>query len=91
MSWNDFLWPLIIINTDTHAPLQLGLATLQSSHFTAGLEKPASGVIRIGDRVVNEISARDRDIAMAPGLRSAEDRAPGVPPRISGFRPVVSI
>ena len=24
-SWNDFLWPLIIINSATHDPLQLGL------------------------------------------------------------------
>jgi multiple sugar transport system permease protein len=33
-SWNDFLWPLIIINTASHAPLQLGLSTLQGAHFT---------------------------------------------------------
>jgi multiple sugar transport system permease protein len=33
-SWNDFLWPLIIIDTGTHAPLQLGLSTLQGAHFT---------------------------------------------------------
>ena len=33
-SWNDFLWPLIIINTDTHAPLQLGLSMFQGAHST---------------------------------------------------------
>jgi multiple sugar transport system permease protein len=33
-SWNDFLWPLIIIDTGTHAPLQLGLSTLQGAHST---------------------------------------------------------
>jgi multiple sugar transport system permease protein len=33
-SWNDFLWPLIIINTASHAPLQLGLSTLQGAHST---------------------------------------------------------
>jgi len=33
-SWNDFLWPLIIIDTPSHAPLQLGLSTLQGAHFT---------------------------------------------------------
>ena len=33
-SWNDFLWPLIIIDTPTHAPLQLGLSTLQGAHST---------------------------------------------------------
>jgi multiple sugar transport system permease protein len=31
-SWNDFLWPLIIINSDTHAPLQLGLSMFQGAH-----------------------------------------------------------
>jgi multiple sugar transport system permease protein len=33
-SWNDFLWPLIIIDSQAHAPLQLGLSQLQSAHFT---------------------------------------------------------
>ncbi len=33
-SWNDFLWPLIIINTASHAPLQVGLSMLQGSHST---------------------------------------------------------
>jgi multiple sugar transport system permease protein len=33
-SWNDFLWPLIIINTDTHATLQLGLSMFQGAHST---------------------------------------------------------
>jgi multiple sugar transport system permease protein len=33
-SWNDFLWPLIIINTDSHAPLQLGLSVFQGAHST---------------------------------------------------------
>jgi multiple sugar transport system ATP-binding protein len=30
----------------------------------AGLEQPTDGAIRIGDRVVNQISPRDRDVAM---------------------------
>jgi multiple sugar transport system permease protein len=33
-SWNDFLWPLIIINTQTHAPVQLGLSMFQGAHST---------------------------------------------------------
>jgi multiple sugar transport system permease protein len=33
-SWNDFLWPLIIIDSATRAPLQLGLSTLQGQHAT---------------------------------------------------------
>lgn len=33
-SWNDFLWPLIIIDSSNNAPLQLGLSTLQGAHAT---------------------------------------------------------
>jgi len=33
-SWNDFLWPLIIITTPEHSPLQLGLSMLQGAHVT---------------------------------------------------------
>jgi multiple sugar transport system permease protein len=33
-SWNDFLWPLIIITTPGHAPLQLGLSMFQGTHVT---------------------------------------------------------
>jgi multiple sugar transport system permease protein len=33
-SWNDFLWPLIIIQSQSHDTLQLGLSQLQGSHFT---------------------------------------------------------
>ncbi|HEX4466913.1 MAG TPA: carbohydrate ABC transporter permease [Solirubrobacteraceae bacterium] len=33
-SWNDFLWPLIIIDSTNNAPLQLGLSTLQGAHST---------------------------------------------------------
>ena len=33
-TWNDFLWPLIVIQSDTHMTLQLGLATLQGAHAT---------------------------------------------------------
>ena len=31
-SWNDFLSPLIMIDTASHAPLQLGLSTLPGAH-----------------------------------------------------------
>ena len=33
-SWNDFLWPLIIIDSQAHDTLQLGLSQLQGAHFT---------------------------------------------------------
>ncbi len=32
--WNDFLWPLIAIQTPSHMTLQLGLASFQGSHLT---------------------------------------------------------
>ena len=33
-SWNSFLWPLIVINTESHMTLPLGLTTFQGSHDT---------------------------------------------------------
>ncbi len=41
-----------------------GCGKTTALRMVAGLEKPTAGAIRIGDRVVNEVSARDRDIAM---------------------------
>ena len=34
LTWNDFLWPLIILNTETMRTLPLALATFQSSYET---------------------------------------------------------
>jgi multiple sugar transport system permease protein len=33
-SWNSFLWPLIVINSENHMTLPLGLTTFQGSHDT---------------------------------------------------------
>ena len=33
-SWNDFLWPLIAVNSTDKMTLQLGLATFQGAHAT---------------------------------------------------------
>jgi len=33
-AWNSFLWPLIVINTESHMTLPLGLTTFQGSHNT---------------------------------------------------------
>ncbi|MGZ4193526.1 MAG: ABC transporter ATP-binding protein [Solirubrobacteraceae bacterium] len=41
-----------------------GCGKTTALRMIAGLETPTSGTIRIGDRIVNEVSARDRDIAM---------------------------
>jgi multiple sugar transport system ATP-binding protein len=41
-----------------------GCGKTTALRMIAGLEKPTTGTIRIGDRVVNDFSAKDRDIAM---------------------------
>jgi ABC-type sugar transport system ATPase subunit len=41
-----------------------GCGKTTALRMIAGLEKPTSGAIRIGERVVNDVSARERDIAM---------------------------
>jgi multiple sugar transport system permease protein len=33
-TWNDFLWPLVAINTESHMTLQVGLSTFQGAHQT---------------------------------------------------------
>lgn len=32
--WNDFLWPLVVVQSPSHMTLQLGLASFQGSHAT---------------------------------------------------------
>jgi multiple sugar transport system ATP-binding protein len=41
-----------------------GCGKTTALRMIAGLEKPSAGTIRIGDQIVNDVSAKDRDIAM---------------------------
>jgi ABC-type sugar transport system ATPase subunit len=41
-----------------------GCGKTTALRMVAGLEKPTRGTIRIGERIVNQVSARDRDVAM---------------------------
>jgi multiple sugar transport system ATP-binding protein len=41
-----------------------GCGKTTALRMVAGLEEPSSGTIRIGDRVVNDVEAKDRDVAM---------------------------
>jgi multiple sugar transport system ATP-binding protein len=41
-----------------------GCGKTTALRMIAGLEQPTEGTLRIGERVVNEVSAKDRDIAM---------------------------
>jgi multiple sugar transport system ATP-binding protein len=41
-----------------------GCGKTTALRIVAGLERVTDGVVRIGDRVVNDVGPRDRDIAM---------------------------
>jgi multiple sugar transport system permease protein len=46
-TWNDFLWPLIVISTPSNMTLQLGLTTFQGAHQTSTNLLMAANVMAI--------------------------------------------
>jgi multiple sugar transport system permease protein len=46
-NWNDFLWPLVIIQSEHNMTLQLGLSTFQGAHSTAWTLLMAGNVLAV--------------------------------------------
>jgi multiple sugar transport system permease protein len=46
-SWNDFLWPLIAIQSEKHMTLQLGLSSFQGAHATSWTLLMAGNVMAV--------------------------------------------
>ncbi|HEV8526350.1 MAG TPA: carbohydrate ABC transporter permease [Actinomycetes bacterium] len=46
-SWNSFLWPLIVVNSEPHMTLPLGLTTFQGSHNTQWSLLMAANVVSL--------------------------------------------
>lgn len=46
-NWNDFLWPLVVIQSQDHMTLQLGLSTFQGAHTTAWTLLMAGNVLAV--------------------------------------------
>jgi multiple sugar transport system permease protein len=46
-NWNDFLWPLVVIQSQNHMTLQLGLSTFQGAHSTAWTQLMAGNVLAV--------------------------------------------
>ena len=51
-TWNDFLWPLIVINTPAESTVQLGLATFQGAHQTNWTLLMAGNVMALAPMLV---------------------------------------
>jgi multiple sugar transport system permease protein len=46
-NWNDFLWPLVVIQSEHNMTLQLGLSTFQGAHSTAWTLLMAGNVLAV--------------------------------------------
>ena len=51
-TWNDFLWPLVAINTESHMTLQVGLSTFQGQHQTQWTILMAGNMLALAPMVV---------------------------------------
>ena len=57
-----------------------GCGKTTALRMVAGLEEISEGVLRIGERIVNHVPSRDRDIAMVTGNSAPQPPAPGSGP-----------
>jgi multiple sugar transport system permease protein len=70
-SWNSFLWPLIVVNSEPHMTLPLGLTTFQGSHNTQWSLLMAANVVSLLPMLVVFFAAQRyfvRSVA-GPGLK----------------------
>src|SRR5262249_15770268 len=70
-TWNDFLWPLIVISSTDHSTVQLGLASFQGAHQTRWNLLMAGNVMALAPMLIVFIVAQRwfvRSLA-ASGLR----------------------
>jgi multiple sugar transport system permease protein len=70
-TWNDFLWPLIVISSTQHSTVQLGLASFQGAHQTRWNLLMAGNVMALAPMLIVFIVAQRwfvRSLA-ASGLR----------------------
>jgi len=58
VTWNDLAWPLIVINSDHHYTLQLGLTTFQGQHRTEWAAVMAGNMITVLPVVVAFFAAQ---------------------------------
>jgi multiple sugar transport system permease protein len=57
-TWNDFLWPLVAINTQSHMTLQVGLSTFQGLHQTQWTVLMAGNVLGLAPMVIAFVLAQ---------------------------------
>src|SRR5262249_61529000 len=81
-NWNDFLWPLVVIQSEHNMTLQLGLSTSQGAHSTAWTLLMAGNGLAVSPMLLGFLLAHRQVIAAtapagAPRLwRQRHTRAP---------------